>query len=109
MDKLWALPMAAMVFGLLAGFGGAPALADDQSAFKAGCLKVSPGRDAICSCLAAEAMSKADPQLRADLILSMAQPAKYTAKAQNGGISADEMTRWIDFSSESAAKCHVDN
>ena len=109
MGKFWALPLAAMVVGISAGFAATPAQADDQAAFHAACLKISPGQEAMCSCLAAEAMAKADPQLRADLILSMAQPAKYTAKAQKGGIPPEEMTRWIDFSSESAAKCHVDN
>ena len=39
MGKFWALPLAAMVMGISAGFTATPAQADDQTAFHAACPK----------------------------------------------------------------------
>src|SRR3569833_2337402 len=94
---------------LLGGWGGtAPAMADDQSAYYAACVKVSPGLRSACACRAKASM-KASPELRQDIILSMSNPSAYTAKARAGKVSSDIIHQWEIFSADSAKQCGVDN
>lgn len=108
MNKTKLLPVVVLVMSIGGGVGVVPAWADDQASFKAACVHVSPGQVAMCTCLAEFAMT-ADPQLRGDMILSMANPAKYRTKAEAGKISSAEMGRWIQFNGASGRKCHVDD
>lgn len=110
MQKLKFVPLLVLLAGGLAA--PLPALAaggaSQAAQFRAACIHVSPDKPAMCACLASFVMS-VDPQLRADIILSMANPAKYRAKAEAGKISHAEMNRWIQYNGASGRKCHVDD
>jgi hypothetical protein len=94
---------------LLGGWSGVgAAMADDQSAYYAACVKVSPGLKSACACRAKASM-KASPELRQDIILSMSNPNAYTAKARAGKVSNDIIHQWEIFSADSAKQCGVDN
>jgi len=102
--------VAAGLLLLLGGFGAAPAqaAADEHAAYYNACVRVSPGLKAACACRADAAM-KASPELREDIILSMANPGAYAAKARSGKVSANIIHQWEQFSADSARTCHIDN
>lgn len=102
--------VAAGLLLLLGGFGAVPATAaaDEHAAYYNACVKVSPGLKTACACRADAAM-KVSPELREDIILSMANPGAYAAKARSGKVSANIIHQWEQFSADSARVCHIDN
>ncbi len=106
--QLPALAFAAAT--LLAGSGvSAPAraAADQRAVYYGACVHQS-GNTKLCGCLADLAMA-ADPQLRADMILSMSNPGKYRSTraphVPNGG---PEMQAWEKFDVDGNKKCGMD-
>jgi hypothetical protein len=106
--------LLAVAFGLgtvLAGWGiAAPASAagDQRSAYDSACVRQTGGNTKLCGCLADLAMT-ADPQLRADMILSMASPDKYrTTRAPHVPNNGPEMQAWEKFDVAGHTKCGMD-
>jgi len=94
---------------LLLGWGAtAPAQADDRSAYNTACVRQTDGNTKLCGCLADLAMS-ADPQLRADMIMSMSNPNKYRAtRAPHIPNSGKEMGLWEAFDVAGHKQCGMD-
>lgn len=80
--------------------------AGEQAAYYNACVRVSPALKTQCACRAQAAM-KYSPQLRADIILSMTNTAKYAARARS--IPHSEIAEWETFSADSAKQCGIDN
>jgi hypothetical protein len=101
-----AIAMAAAT--LLTGWGmSAPARADDRTVYYNACVHQS-GNKTLCGCLADLAMT-ADPQLRADMILSMTNPDKYrSTRAPHVPNSGKEMGQWEQFDVAGNKKCGMD-
>ena len=100
---------AAMAVGLLAGGFGTilPAQADEHAVYYGACVKQS-GNTHLCACLADLAMV-ADPQLRADMIMSMSNPGKYRAtRAPHVPNNGPEMQAWEKFDVDGNKKCGMD-
>ena len=96
------------VVTLASGWGMAvPAQADDHATYYNACVKTS-GNKTLCACLADQAMS-ADPQLRADMILSMSDPNAYrTKRAPHVPNNGPEMQKWEAFDVMAHHKCGMD-
>jgi glycerol dehydrogenase-like iron-containing ADH family enzyme len=94
---------------LTGGFGFAlPAFADDHAVYYGACVKQTGGNKTMCGCLANLAMA-ADPQLRADMIMSMAEPGKYRAtRAPHVPNAGPEMQAWEKFDVDGNKKCGMD-
>jgi hypothetical protein len=94
---------------LLVGWGAAaPAQADDRASYNIACLHQTDGNTKLCGCLADLAMS-ADPQLRADMILSMSNPNKYRAtRAPHIPNNGKEMGLWEAFDVAGHKQCGMD-
>jgi hypothetical protein len=107
MRQLLAAAMATAT--LLTGFGlAAPARADDHAVYYSACVKQTSGNIKMCGCLATLAMA-ADPQLRADMILSMTNPEKYrTTRAPHVPNNGPEMGKWEQFDVDAQKKCGMD-
>lgn len=109
---LLAAVAAAALFGGAAGVQAAtapsfaPGTPQEQAEYYNACIKVAPQLKSGCACRAAAAM-KYSPQLRADIILSMSNPAKYAARAKS--VSHNEMYEWETFSADTAKQCGIDN
>jgi hypothetical protein len=102
------LMLALAASSLLVGWGTvAPAQADDHTAYYSACVKQSSNKP-LCGCLADLAMT-ADPQLRADMIMSMANPGKYRAtRAPHVPNAGPEMQAWEKFDVAGHGKCGMD-
>jgi hypothetical protein len=105
-----ALAGVLLVAGLAPAFAAAPATpSGDRDAYYRACVKVSPGLAKACGCRADFAMKLQSQELRTDIILSMANPNAYAAKARAGKVSADIIHGWEQFSADSAKQCGIDN
>ena len=93
---------------LLVGWGAAaPARADDHTAYYNACVKQSSNK-VLCGCLANLAM-QADPQLRSDMIMSMASPGRYrTTRAPHVPNNGPEMQALEKFDVAGHEKCGMD-
>jgi hypothetical protein len=100
------LPLA--MASLLVGWGAAaPVRADDHAAYYGACVRQS-GNKTLCTCLSDLAMH-IDPQLRADMILSMSSPERYRAtRAPHIPNNGPEMLAWEKFDVAGQQKCGMD-
>jgi hypothetical protein len=100
--------LALAAASLFVGWGAAaPARADDHAAYYSACVRQS-GNKALCTCLADLAMH-IDPQLRSDMILSMASPERYRAtRAPHVPNNGPEMLAWEKFDVAGQQKCGMD-
>ena len=107
MRRLVAVAFTCVV--LAAGSAAPPvaAAADEHAAYYNACVHQS-GNTHLCGCLADIAMT-IDPQLRADMILSMANPDKYRAtRAPHVPNNGPEMQAWEQFDVAGNKKCGMD-
>lgn len=111
MRRAWMMAMAVAALSTAPAVAAKPATtsaapAGEQAAYYNACIGVSPALKTQCACRAQAAM-KYSPQLRADIILSMSNPARYAAKAKS--IPHSEIAEWEQFSADSAKQCGIDN
>lgn len=104
MRNLVVLPVLAM----LAGLGSGPAFADVSADFHKACLGRG-GSEVLCTCKTAMATKLADAKMLQYVILSMAQPEKFTAMEQKHQVPEDVMAKWGTYVSQSNAKCAPGN
>lgn len=103
--------LAMALTGVVLAMGSTPppvlAAADEHAAYYNACVHQS-GNTHLCGCLADIAMT-IDPQLRADMILSMANPDKYRAtRAAHIPNNGPEMQAWERFDVAGNKKCGMD-
>lgn len=109
MRQLLAVAVTGVVLamGAVAAAQPASAASDERTAYYNACVHQS-GNTHLCGCLADIAMS-ADPQLRADMIMSMANPNKYRAtRAAHIPNNGPEMQAWEAFDVQGHQKCGMD-
>jgi len=81
--------------------------AGDRTTYYNACVHQS-GNTKLCGCLADLAMT-ADPQLRADMIMSMANPDKYrSTRAPHVPNNGPEMQAWEKFDVAGNKQCGMD-
>jgi len=88
------------VIGALAS----PAAAGAGDDFAAACRKAG-GEAALCDCKGAAAAELLDDGLRQLVMLSMTDPDAFTARARDGGLSAEDSRKWNTYIAESNRVC----
>jgi hypothetical protein len=94
-----------MFAAALAFLWGSAALADDAAAFDAACRSVG-GEAALCACKAEAAVKLLDDRMLGLVIVSMTDPAGFTALSKSGVVTDADNVRWMTYLQESSRACN---
>lgn len=85
-----------------------PALAqtpvEEQAAIESACNGLGIG-EAYCACIAADAMTTLEPEMREFLMMSFADDADFTARANSGEYGQDKVLALIDYQEHVQSAC----
>ena len=74
--------------------------------FLAACLKAG-GETSVCTCKAGAAVQLLSAHMLDLVILSMRDPARFTAVSQKGGLTHEDNVAWTDYIRDSNKACHL--